>query len=224
MSAIPLSPGLTRRHVLGAGAIVAAAAAVGGLRLLADDVPTLAAVARADGPRLSVGYVDRDPAGGVVPLDGRPSVVPAATVRPGGLGASARAGVGALTPAALDGLPWEAVHLDALFPAPGSDEPRRFQAWSWRADPASVGAPVEFTAPVGTMSLGFGLTIVGADGEEATSVLTAGLEDGLPRLRPGTYLLGLEPSVWDEPDRLPAPQDPAWQRLASLVVTILPGR
>lgn len=223
MTALTPTTTFSRRQALTAGAVLAAGAAVGGLRLLADDLPTLAAVARADGPRLSVGFVDRTPVPGASVLDGRPSVVPAASVRPGGLGQSTRAGIDALTPTPLGDVPWQGLHLDALFPPVEGEDPLRFHAWSWRADPASAGAPVSFTAPVGAMSLGFGLTVVGADGQEATSVLTAGREDGLPRMRPGTYLLGLDPEVWDAPDRLPATDDPAWRHLTSLVVTLLPG-
>lgn len=230
---------LSRRGLLLAGATLAAGAVVGG-RALLEAPPmagTLEAVVRAGLPSLPVGFVDRTRSDGVLDLSGRPSVVPAATGRPGGLGSSATAQILGPTPNALDaldaaGADVDGLHLDALFPSAEGTDPVRFSAWTWRAaqptsdgqrGPASTSPPVRFGVPVGQMSLGFDLTVSGSSTPVGSSVMTAGAEDALVRLRPGTYLLGLQPGLWEATGRLPALHDRAWEDLASVVVVLTPA-
>lgn len=92
-----------------------------------------------------------------------------------------------------------------------------FYAWGWRDDPApSSGAPLRFTVPVERES-GLRLTLdvrtAQAGGARAAArrsawrqetVLSPGIESGVPKLQRGLYLLGLDRGMWDRPGELPA--------------------
>lgn len=212
--------GLSRREVL-LGAAAAAIATTGVLRVLPRGGVGLEGLL--DLPRLSVGFLDDVPvASPLGSATGRP-VVPAATVGPGPLGATATTSVlgPATEGAALVG-PGTSLSLDVLFPVAGLPDPARFHAWS--ADGSAVSetsSPVTFATPVGEMSVAFQLVLTDPDGSRtATSVMTDRDSQDLPGLRRGTYLLGLQPDVWDTPTTLPAADDPAWRDLASIVVTV----
>ena len=215
-----------RTLVVGGSAVVVAASVVGRFVLAGRGDGSLASLATAPGPKISVGYVDRFPdAGRALSWGERDRIVPATSVRAGELGAATTVRLAGPTPGLVDDAPFAAVDLDALYPNARGDQPLRYFAWSYRADPRSVSSPVRFTAPVEAMSLGFALRAVPFTGEAriADSVLTGGTERGLPRLRPGTYLLGLGEGIWDEPSRLPAAEDRAWSELASVALTLTPA-
>jgi hypothetical protein len=221
-------PRVSRRTLLVAGSALALAGTGAGRLLLrgADGSPSgLEALAAADGPRISMGFLDRAGDRGAPDLSGRPDVVPAGGVRPDrSLGRLATARIAGPTPGLLDDLPVAGLQLDALFEHPDGGEPLRHHAWSLSTDPLSVSPPIRFAAPIGVASLGFALQTSPATGEGrgATRVMTAAEDADLPGLRPGTYLLAVGEGVWDSPTRLPAEDDRAWADLASLVISILP--
>jgi hypothetical protein len=137
-----------------------------------------------------------------------------------------------------------AVHLDAVFPAPrgvADVTTLPFHAWSMRAKDHAQSSNSSFGVDVDSKPrLGFSLEVhqaTGANGADAAgvadspatavdparAVFTTGHQAGMAKLRPGTYLLGLSPGVWDRPRYLPDPADEAaWAaaKLASLVVTV----
>ncbi len=56
----------------------------------------------------------------------------------------------------------------------------------------------------------------------ATTVFTSGRinPSGLPQLRQGIYLLGLNDGAWLNPVSLPSVDDPTWSKMASIVVSV----
>jgi len=101
-----------------------------------------------------------------------------------------------------------AIDLEVLFPSndPASPAPLRFFAWSLRHSPGwDPSPPVSFRFPLDWQVMPqFVLRVREADG--VTRVLrtkfTVDDESGLPRLRRGTYLLGLKAGVWDREVKL----------------------
>ena len=218
-------PGLTRRRLLLGGATVALAAVLGsgrdGLLPPAHRLGPLARLAVRPGTALSIGYLGT--AGAADPLEPGARVVPAGTIRAGGLaGQVVRVRVDGATP----GLSAAAVALDALFESPDltDDLPLTYFAWTRSLGGVSTSNATAFSVGVEDKpSLGFTLSVTGAAGAEprvARTVFATRQRDGHPVLRSGRYLIGLEPGVWDRPTVLPALDDPRWSRLASLMITV----
>lgn len=221
------SPVMSRRSLLiGGSALAVASTAIGRLVLGGSGAGegTLGTLA-GRGPQISIGFVDVVAEPGAPFLAGRPRVVPAGGVRAGGLGQTAQVRVAGATPRVGAEGPPVSIHLDALYPNPDGGDPLRHMAWTMSG--GSVSPPTRFSAPVGAMSVGFALgsaaeTSTGAV-HAGTSVMTAGAEEGLPRLRPGTYLLALGEGTWDTAGRVPAADDPAWDDLGSVALTVTPA-
>lgn len=145
---------------------------------------------------------------------------------------SATVRVDGLTPGLGDGARPElqTAYLDALVAPPrgAGDEPLPFYAWTLdRRGGSASSHSTSFTTPVASEpTIGFALRLgtAGADGarqwSDSAAILTAGSHRGLARLRPGTYLLGLDPGAWGVSRRLPGDDEGAWGPLASLAVTI----
>lgn len=140
-----------------------------------------------------------------------PVVVPAASLFQGDTslpGQPLRVRVQGLYPSATlrldrpEDLP-SAVDLEVLFPSPDPafPQPLRFLAWSFRKRPVwSPSPPVSFRFPLEWEAMPqFVLRVRGAAGESTVlrSKFTVDAESGRPRLRRGTYLLGLNPVAWD---------------------------
>jgi hypothetical protein len=102
----------------------------------------------------------------------------------------------------------QAIDLEAIFPSndPASPAPLRFFVWSLRQSPGwDPSPPTTFRFPLDWQVMPqFVLRVRGADG--VTRVLqtrfTVDNETGLPRLRRGTYVLGLNAGVWDREVKL----------------------
>jgi hypothetical protein len=102
----------------------------------------------------------------------------------------------------------QAIDLEAIFPSndPASPAPLRFFVWSLRQSPGwDPSPPTSFRFPLDWQVMPqFVLRVRGADG--VTRVLrtkfTVDNETGLPRLRRGTYVLGLNAGVWDREVKL----------------------
>jgi hypothetical protein len=96
----------------------------------------------------------------------------------------------------------QAIDLEAIFPSndPVAPAPLRFFVWSLRqtpgwdpSPPTSYRFPLDWQVPPQLV-----LRVRGADGvtRVLTTTFTLDSEPGKPRLRRGTYLLGLSPGVW----------------------------
>lgn len=102
----------------------------------------------------------------------------------------------------------QAIDLEAIFPSndPASPAPLRFFVWSLRQTPGwDPSPPTSFRFPLDWQVMPqFVLRVREADG--TTRVLrtkfTVDDESGLPRLRRGTYVLGLKAGVWDREVKL----------------------
>lgn len=219
--------GLSRRAFLtGTGAVLGSALLLGPNGLPRPGA--LARLAAADGPRLSLGYVEGS--AGLLVSEARAlliasgtRVTPAASLRSGAkelVGRLAAVRVDSLTPgAAVE----QAAQLDALVSPPrgAGSSPLPFYAWTMNAGGAGGGA-ASFVTPVeNEPSLGLAFRVGGrGTWQESTAVFTGGRERGLPKLRPGTYLLGFDRQAWARPRLLPPVGDGAWAPLTSLVVTV----
>jgi hypothetical protein len=233
---------MDRRRFLVSGGLLALSPFVFGSDLrrlaLADPPGPLHRLAQGDGPHLSIGYLALPelPAG-VSDLAAGHRVIPAGRLGAGDPSlAGGRVNVRVLgaTPGLnaqpagrdvdLDAQPaGRDVDLDALFPVGDSLVP--FYAWTHRSQPRpSTSSPTAFAVTVGDdAALALRLTVTGGGRpapDVSHAVLTAGRDRGLTALRRGVYLLGLEPAVWDAATALPHPDDPAWSRQASLVVSV----
>jgi hypothetical protein len=97
----------------------------------------------------------------------------------------------------------QAIDLEAIFPSsdPASPAPLRFFVWSLRQSPGwDPSPPTTFRFPLDWQVLPqFVLRVRGTDGvtRVLTTKLTVDNEPGKPRLRRGTYVLGLNPGVWN---------------------------
>ena len=221
MTAVPASdlmPTLTRRRLLVAGATTAAGAWAAHRLGWIGGEPPMAALAR--GPQLSIGYL-AGTAGAAWAAGDR--VVPA-TGLPHGDGAleggTARVRISGTTPG-VEAASMPAVWLDAIVTAvddsAGTLLP--FYAWSMRA--GSTANPVAFTTAVRSdPGMGFAM---GVGERTASAVFTTGRDAGRPRLRAGTYLIGLDPDTWARARTLPELGSGAWSALRSIVMTVAPA-
>lgn len=225
---IPTSDdGLSRRAFLtGAGAILGSALLLGPNGLPRPGA--LARLAAANGPRLSLGFVEGS--AGVVASEFRSlltavgaRVTPAASLRSGDrrlAGSLAAVHILGLTNGASVG---EAAQLDVLVAPPrgAGSEPLPFYAWTRtaRGGGAQTASFVAHVENEPTLGMAFR---VGAPGvwRESVAVLTGGRERGLPKLRPGLYLLGLDPALWSHARALPGNDDHAWARLSSVAFAV----
>jgi hypothetical protein len=222
------STGMSRRAFLtGTGAILGSALLLGPNGLPRPGA--LARLANTSGPRLSLGYLEGS--AGVVAAEAAAligaagtRVSPAASLRSGARNLAGRAvtiRLDRLTPGSAFG---EAAQLDALIAPPrgAGSEPLPFYAWTQTAG-ARGGSPVAFTSAVeDEPSLGLSMRVGGAGAwRESVAVLTGGRDRGLPKLRPGMYLIGFDPDVWSTARTLPgAADDPRWGPLSSLAFTV----
>ncbi|HEY0553183.1 MAG TPA: hypothetical protein VGG20_02900 [Thermoanaerobaculia bacterium] len=101
-----------------------------------------------------------------------------------------------------------AIDLEAIFPSPDPafPAPLRFFVWSLRQTPGwDPSPPTSFRFPLDWQVLPqFVLRVRGADGvtRVLTTKFTVDNEKGKPRLRRGTYVLGLNPGVWNREVRV----------------------
>ncbi|HEX7166942.1 MAG TPA: hypothetical protein VF230_08165 [Acidimicrobiales bacterium] len=230
------APGaLSRRAFLTAGGAV-----FGSALLLGPNGATkptaLATLARQPGRRISVGYVTGSEGATAAELsallaEGGTTVVPATSLRSGGgrlLGGSAKVQLEG-TARGLASTDLRGAQLDALLQSRGTstDEVVPFYALTIDRDSgADNGPPVSVTVPFEREpTIGFTLrtrtdSVTPQAWAEATSVFTGGADRGLPKLREGTYLLGMNETTWSSSKVLPAPDDPRWSQLASLVLSV----
>jgi hypothetical protein len=95
-----------------------------------------------------------------------------------------------------------AIDLEAIFPSPDPafPAPLRFFVWSLRQTPGwDPSPPTSFRFPLDWQVLPqLTLRVRGEDGvtRVLTTTFTVDNEPGKPRLRRGTYVLGLKPGVW----------------------------
>lgn len=227
---------ISRRRLLVGAAVLTSALALGRGTFAGMAPGPLGRLAETDGPRLSVGYLAGlySPAG--LPVGAR--VLPAARLRRSAElppGVPARVRLHGLTPGngSLED-EVRGIDLDALLPAQDrtATAPLSFYAWTLRTGGhGGRSNPVTFAAELDEdPGLGFTLGVHRAvegrpDTQRASVVLGATGRHGATVLRPGTYLLGVEPAGWDTPTALPPPADEAaWRELLSLVVTVQPVR
>lgn len=231
---------LTRRSFL-----VGTTAVLGGALLLGPGsvrhANALSRHATAGGRRLAIGYVvnsdgaDPDQVHALIRTAGT-RVVPATSV--GARGGrfeerSASIRIDGLTPGLGEGQRPDvgAAYLDAMVVAPRGSAEKLLPFYAWTLDrraPDLVSHASSFVLPVEyEPTVGFKLRVGGPSAgarrewQEASAVLTAGRERDLPKLRPGTYVLGFDPDVWATARTLPSADDAgAWAPLASVAVTV----
>jgi hypothetical protein len=225
---------VSRRNFLLAGSAVVASAVLFDSRHA--PAPTgLESLAASGGERISVGYVEGSETFRTLAQAGDAGssrVVPASGVRAVG-GTLVRRPV-TLTVLGLTSAPgahaaFERVFLDTLISSPDARDAGAtipFYAWSLRrgTSPARSGASRVTVAPESGKRFGVRLDVTAAGADrprrEATTVFTSGTERSLPKLRPGLYLLGLAPAVWDAARTLPDADATEWDDLASMVLRI----
>ena len=214
------SIGLTRRQVL-AGGGAAATAAVLGQWLLSTPPTSLQRLVGDAGPILSVGFVDRI-IDDVTELVGA-GVVPATSLGPDGGAEMWQAEVLGGTPGLVDTLADRSLALEVLYDS-ATDDPYPFLAWSHTPGPiANEASAVTFDVPAAPFGVGVRMT-VGDTATAPTAVLATANRDGIPALRPGTYLLGVGTDTWDRGATLPASTDAAaWRTRGSLVLGMSPA-
>jgi hypothetical protein len=154
-----------------------------------------------------------------------------------------------LYPAVPEGSRLLSVWLDLVVssPDPSLPEPVRFAAWSYASRPVPSASPgTSFVLPNGgqdgvTLVIetlerpflrGFGVpsAAVPWDGQVPAqgtrrryeARLHASGTDGQLPLRRGVYLLGLKPSTWHWPERLPGPDEAPRTELLSVAVSVRP--
>jgi hypothetical protein len=115
------------------------------------------------------------------------------------------------------------VAVNGLFASRQPDAPYPFFAWTLQAhDVGTMSHRSNFRVGL-DRNPRFGLTVEtqATDGRAiAATVFGTGTGANMAKLRTGTYLLGVGHNSWDRPRTLPALGDPAWERLASIVLTV----
>ncbi len=219
--------------------ILATSAVVAGATLLRRDLPAgnggLAGLAASSGPRIGVGYIE-DSAGatslGSMLAGGRARVVPASKLTSGDLNNQAAAvTVHGFSPriGCDDTCLYSSVFVDAHIPSPDPMSEQAtvpFYAWTFRRSPAMASGRSRFVVGASRgLRLGFSID-AGLGGSQpaasATTVFTSGRfnVNGLPQLRRGIYLLGINEGAWSDAVSLPEIDDPKWGDLASIVVSV----
>jgi hypothetical protein len=123
------------------------------------------------------------------------------------------------------------IDLDVLFPSPDpalSQEPLRFQAWSFRRRPGwNPSPPIRFTFPLDWQALPvIEMRIVPAGGQAPVTLRTSFTfddEPGIPRLQRGLYLLGTGPDAWGSPVSVQSLARKAQAELVSVLMSIEPA-
>lgn len=229
--AAPLSgPVISRRGLLAGGAVVAAVAAVGVQRLvLQPGVSALGQIVRDGRSLLSVGFIDAvaDPADPMTVVAGA-RAVPAARLRPSGAATAWHLDVIGGTPAFEDVLSGRSLHVETLTDNLAGTEPYSFAAWTHRGGEAGVtSAPIRLRASSAPYGVGARVILgdpASADAVTTTTVLAAVNETGIPGLRAGTYLFGIDGGSWDDAAMTPAADDVAgWRQRASLILAVSPA-
>jgi hypothetical protein len=231
-----LSPKTSSRRTF----ILAGSAVVAGATLLRREFPAsnggLAALAASSGPRIGVGYIE-DSAGATsfqsMLAAGRARVVPASTLESGDLNNKPAAltvhGFGPGT--SCDGTcAYDSVLVDAHIPSPdplSAQATIPFYAWTFRRSPAMASGRSRFVVGASSgLRVGFvvntGSGVAASAAPASTAVFTSGRfnVNGLPQLRRGIYLLGLNEGAWSDAVSLPEIDDPKWGELASIVVSV----
>jgi hypothetical protein len=222
---------LTRRGFLAAGtAVVSAALLPGGVWSPLDG---LEAVAAETGPRLRVGFVPGSAGTSPTALfgAGRARVVDAGIAGRAAdrlRGAPARVTFHGFAPTALDSVGTHDVMVDALVPVAGvSGGVVPFFAWTHRGGSAQMTSGRSHLTVAGATRLRFGLRVVAGDVAAAsnppTTVFTSEPDRALPTMQPGVFLLGLGDVDWASAGTLPRANDPAWNRLPALVMSVAPA-
>lgn len=219
------SPQLTsRRGFLLAGSVVVAGAALLRGDLLAGNAG-LTAMAASTGPRLAVGYIEGSAGAASVAAAlaaGFNRVIPAASLPSGGLVDEAVAiTIHGFTPNGAAGAP-DTVLVDAHIASQdshGAEPTIPFYAWTHRRASSMTSGRSRFVVSP-NRSLRVGLSLAAATAATATTVFTSGRSSVLPKLQRGIYLVGFDPSAWRSGHVLPAVDDPAWESLRSMVVSV----
>jgi hypothetical protein len=154
-------------------------------------------------------------------------IVPAAAARTGDgslTGRVVRATIHGLYPSRWALAPTaRMVAVNGLFASRQPDAPYPFFAWTLQAhDVETMSHRSNFRVGL-DRNPRFGLTVeVQATDGLATAATVFGTGTGakMAKLRAGTYLLGVGHDSWDRPRTLPAAGDTAWERLASIVLTV----
>lgn len=216
-----------RSFILGASAVVAGATVLRSNLGLTNG--GLSKLATANGSRIGVGYIEGS--ADLASLDellaaGDARVVPAAGMGRGDVSNQAVAvTVHGFTPGtACDGsCPYDNVLVDAHIASPdlyGDQATIPFYAWTFRRSPSMASGRSRFVvgaAPGLRVGFSIGAGVVSA----ASTVFTSGRgSSGLPQLRRGIYLLGLNGGAWGEATPLPGSADEKWAKMTSIVVSV----
>jgi hypothetical protein len=219
--------------------ILAGSAVVAGATLLRKEFPQsnggLSALAASSGPRISVGYIEDSAAASSFQsmlAAGGARVLPASTAGFDDLNNKAVAlSVHGFGPGIVcDGTcSYDSVFVDAHIPSPdplSAQATIPFYAWTFRRSPAMASGRSRFVVGASRgLRVGFSID-AGLGGQapatSATTVFTSGRFNvsGLPQLRRGIYLLGINEGAWSEAASLPEIDDPKWGELASIVVSV----
>lgn len=225
-----------RRFLVGATAAAAAPALVGLAGALLDGGPTID-LDDLGVPLLSLGYIegsdrfDRlgrpDLLRRVAPSGG--SVRPATVARSGDaalVGRVVKVTVHGLYPSsAALGSSLRGVSLNGLFASRKSDAPYPFYAWTLQAGgEATMGRRSLFQVELDrNPRFGVAVELATANGREtAAAVFGIGSGSQLTKLRAGAYLVPVGHDGWATTRSLPAEGERAWDRLASVLLTVEP--
>lgn len=213
-----------RQFLLGGAAVVAGAVLLS--REVAPDASGLELLADSEGPRIPIAYLEgSDGASSLADAFalGATSAVPAIGLAGSDVPA-AHATVRGFADPSHTALGLDAVLLDGLVPSPAQRrETLPFFAFTHRSGAASQATGTgrlhlrrDERLPLGfrmaTTSLGVAAT--------ATHVFTRRTSRQLPTLRPGVYLLGLEPGMFASPFTVPPVGAAAWSALPSVVLAV----
>ena len=178
---------------------------------------------------VSIGYVEGGGSFSPESLAGA-RVVPAAAARTGDgalTGRVVQATIHGLYPSRAGLAPSaRTVKVNGLFASRQPEAPYPFFAWTLQAYEAET-MTHRSTFRVGLdRNPRFGLTVEvqSTDGlATAATVFGTGTGANMAKLRAGTYLLGVGHDSWDRARTLPAAGDTAWDRLASIDLTVDPA-
>lgn len=213
-----------RQFLLGGSAAVAAALLLS--REVAPDPSGLQLLADSEGPRIPIAYLEGSDGAASLAAAlslGAMTAVPAIGLAGSDLPAG-HATVRGFADPSHAALGFDAVLLDGLVPSPGQRrETLPFYAFTHRSGVASHSAGTgrlhlrrDERLPVGfrmaTTSAGVAVA--------ATHVFTRRPSRQLPTLRPGVYLLGLEPAMFASPLTVPPAGAAAWAALPSVVLAV----
>jgi hypothetical protein len=187
---------------------------------------------------VSIGYIEgsgtraKDGSGGYIGPESFTGarIVPAAAARTGDgslTGRLVRARIHGLYPSRSALAPdAQIVAVNGLFASRQPDAPYPFFAWTLQAhDVETMSHRSNFWVGLDrNPRFGIAVEVVTTTGLAiAATVFGTGSGINMAKLRAGTYLLGVGHDSWDRPRTLPAAGAKAWERLASIVLTVDPA-